>query len=325
MGGVNRIRAQPTSSCPSVSQPYYAATWAETGKIHIWDVRPLIESLEAPGYSYDKSFFSKPISTINSHGQAEGFAMDWAASGSSSLRLLTGDIHSKIYLTTTTPSGFNPLPQPFISHTSSIEDIQWSPSEPTVFASCSADRSIQIWDVRTKGRKGLVGINPAHESDVNVITWNKLTPYLLNSGGDEGGIKTWDLRNIKKDRYSFCSFGLGIFIMKFSSSLTPTPVASFSWHKGPITSIEWHPSEDSIFAAAGADDQITLWDLAVEQDDEETGTNETMGGEDEVPPQLLFVHQGQKEIKELHWHFQIPGMVISTASDGFNVFKTISV
>jgi ribosome assembly protein RRB1 len=199
MGGVNRVRAQPTSSYPALSQPYYVATWAETGNVHIWDVRPLIESLDAPGYSYDKSRFSNPFYTVNSHGRAEGFAMDWAASGPTSLRLLTGDIHSKIYLTTTTPSGFNPLSQPFISHTSSVEDIQWSPSEPTVFASCSADRSIRIWDVRTKGRKSAAAIDPAHESDVNVISWNKLTSYLLISGGDEGGIKAWDLRNIKKD------------------------------------------------------------------------------------------------------------------------------
>ena len=124
--------------------------------------------------------------------------MDWAASGPSSLRLLTGDIHSKIYLTTSTPSGFNALTQPFTSHTSSIEDIQWSPTEPTVFASCSADRSIRIWDVRTKGRKSVAGIVTAHESDVNVISWNRLTTYLLVSGGDEGAIRTWDLRNIKK-------------------------------------------------------------------------------------------------------------------------------
>lgn len=199
MGGVNRVRAQPTSSYPSISQPYHVATWAETGKVHIWDVRPLIESLDVPGYSYDKNRFNNPVFTINSHGRAEGFAMDWAASGPSSLRLLTGDIHSKIYLTTTTTSGFNPLPQPFTSHSSSVEDIQWSPSEPTVFASCSADRSVRIWDVRTKGRKSAACVDPAHESDVNVVSWNKLTSYLLISGGDEGGIKTWDLRNIKKD------------------------------------------------------------------------------------------------------------------------------
>jgi ribosome assembly protein RRB1 len=106
---------------------------------------------------------------------------------------------------------------------------------------------------------------------------------------------------------------------------TSVPVASFKWHHAPITSIEWHPTEDSIFAASGADDQVTLWDLAVEQDDEESGMNEIADGDREVPPQLLFVHQGQKDVKEVHWHPQIPGTVISTALDGFNIFKTISV
>ncbi|KAF9015584.1 glutamate-rich WD repeat containing 1 [Cyathus striatus] len=312
LGGVNRIRAQPlpsSSPLPPVSQPYHVATWAETGKVHIWNVRPLIESLDVPGYELDKSRAHTPVFTVHSHGRAEGFAMDWAASGTSSLRLLTGDVHSKIYLTTSTPSGFNALSQPFVTHTSSVEDIQWSPSEATVFASCSADQSIQVWDVRSNGRRGVAGIATAHESDVNVISWNKASTYLLLSGGDEGGIKVWDLRNIKK---------------RGSVDADPSPVVSFTWHKAPITSIEWHPTEDSIFAASGADDQVTLWDLAVEADEEETGMDDTPDGHG-VPPQLLFVHQGQKDVKEVHWHPQIPGTVISTAADGFNIFKTISV
>jgi ribosome assembly protein RRB1 len=100
----------------------------------------------------------------------------------------------------------------------------------------------------------------------------------------------------------------------------PTPVAAFDWHRAPITSVEWHPTEDSIFAAAGADDQVTLWDLAVELDDEAAGHDAS----EPVPPQLLFVHQGQRDVKEVHWHPQMPGTVISTALDGFNIFKTIS-
>ena len=164
--------------------------------MHIWDIRPLIEALDVPGYRPDRS--QVPVYTIESHGRAEGFAMDWAASGTNSLRLLTGDIHSKIYLTTSTPTGFNALSQPFLSHTSSVEDLQWSPTEPTVFGSCSADQSIHIWDVRSKGRKSVAGIDSAHESDVNVISWNKSTSYLMVSGGDEGGLKVWDLRNVKK-------------------------------------------------------------------------------------------------------------------------------
>jgi len=152
----------------------------------------------------------------------------------------------------------------------------------------------------------------AHDSDVNVISWNRSTTYLLLSGGDEGGIKVWDLRNVKKKNSSI-------------SDIDPSPVAAYDWHKAPITSVEWHPTEDSIFAASGADNQVTLWDLAVEQDDDETGIVIGEPAERDVPPQLLFVHQGQSDVKEVHWHPQMPGTIISTASDGFNIFKTISV
>lgn len=110
-----------------------------------------------------------------------------------------------------------------------------------------------------------------------------------------------------------------------STGSDPTPVASFNWHQAPVTSIEWHPTEDSLFAASGADDQVTLWDLAVEQDDDEMTDGAGGPSEQDVPPQLLFVHQGQKDVKEVHWHPQIPGALISTALDGFNIFKTISV
>lgn len=214
MGGVNRVRAQPlpaSSPLPPVSQPYYTATWSETGKVHIWDIRPLIESLDVPGYALPKSRTSAPAYTVGSHGRAEGFAMDWASSGganASSLRLLTGDIHSKIYLTATAQSGFTTLSQPFASHTSSVEDLQWSPSEPTVFASCSADQSVRVWDVRIKNRQSVAAIMAAHSSDVNVISWNKATSYLLLSGGDEGGIKVWDLRNVKATGYAPLPFSL---------------------------------------------------------------------------------------------------------------------
>lgn len=69
---------------------------------------------------------------------------------------------------------------------------------------------------------------------------------------------------------------------------------------------------------SGDDHQLTLWDMSVEE--EASGAAEEAQGPP-VPPQLLFVHQGQTNIKELHFHPQAPGVVMSTALDGFNIFK----
>ncbi|KAG8709676.1 ribosome biosynthesis protein rrb1 [Ceratobasidium sp. 394] len=310
-GGVNRVRAQPFSSLPSATTPYHVATWSETGKVHIWDVRPLIENLDVPGYNLSKLQTSKPVYTVNQHGRTEGFGLDWGAP-TAGPRLLSGDLDGRIFLTTANQSCFTTAAAPFTGHTQPVEDIQWSPSETTVFASCSSDKSVRVWDVRAKGRKSAAQIARAHDSDVNVMSWNRGTSYLLVTGGDEGGIKVWDLRNLKS-----------------ATAAPPSPVALFTWHNAPITSIEWHPTEDSVFAASGSDDQVTLWDLSVEQDEDEVGTKEihTANGQKlkDVPSQLLFVHQGQSDVKEIHWHPQIPGCVVSTAYSGFNVFKTISV
>jgi ribosome assembly protein RRB1 len=46
-----------------------------------------------------------------------------------------------------------------------------------------------------------------------------------------------------------------------------------------------------------------------------------MDNVEDFPDQMLFLHQGQKDVKDVQWHPQIPGMVITTAGDGFNLFK----
>lgn len=46
-------------------------------------------------------------------------------------------------------------------------------------------------------------------------------------------------------------------------------VATLKHHSAAITTVEWQPCESSVFAAGGEDDQISLWDLAVERDEME--------------------------------------------------------
>eukprot|EP01040_Poterioochromonas_malhamensis_P005971 gene5971-6418_t len=136
--------------------------------------------------------------------------------------------------------------------------------------------------------------------DVNVISWNHNVGFLLASGSDDGSFKVWDLRSIKK---------------------SPTPLANFTFHKGPITSIEWASHDESMIAVSSADNQISIWDLSVEADDETHGQSTSDPSFEDYPPQLLFLHLGQMNVKELHFHPQIPGTLISTAEDSFNIFK----
>ncbi|RHZ87478.1 hypothetical protein Glove_34g64 [Diversispora epigaea] len=294
-GGVNRVRVMPQRDC------HIAASWADTGKVHIWNLDPLMKALDTSGFLISQKAL-KPLYTIESHS-TEGFAMDW--SGTVPGRLLTGDMHTNIYLTTKSQSTFKADREPFVGHTSSVEDLQWSPIETNVFASASADQTIRIWDIRGKKKHALC--IKAHENDVNVISWNRKMDYLLASGSDDGVISIWDLRTFVNNHE------------------TPKPVANFKWHSAPITSIEWHPTEESVLGVSGSDDQISIWDLSVEHDTEEN--SHKIFGKDgtEVPSQLMFVHQGQNDIKEIHWHPQIPGCMISTAETGFNIFKTVSI
>ncbi|QCD83544.1 ribosome assembly protein RRB1 [Vigna unguiculata] len=196
---------------------------------------------------------------------------------------------------------------PFTGHSASVEDLQWSPTEPHVFASCSVDGNIAIWDIRL-GKSPAASFK-AHNADVNVISWNRLASCMLASGSDDGTISIRDLR-----------------LLKEGDSL----VAHFEYHKHPITSIEWSPHEASSLAVSSADNQLTIWDLSLEKDEEEEAefkakTREQVNAPEDLPPQLLFIHQGQKDLKELHWHAQIPGMIVSTAADGFNILMPSNI
>ena len=68
--------------------------------------------------------------------------------------------------------------------------------------------------------------------------------------------------------------------------------------------------------------QIAQWDLALERDAETEADDPAMK---DLPPQLLFIHQGLKDVKEIHWHRKVSGLMMATSHTGLDVFRTISV
>ena len=303
----NRIRAyqkqQLDSSKPRTT---LTATMAENGNVFLHDISAHLTSFDTPGTAIPAQA-AKPMHTITSHGREEGFAVDWSPVGSShpEPRLLTGDTSGRIFSHTIDASGrVTSDTRAFTGHESSVEELQWSTSEPHVFASASADGTCRIWDLRSKARKPALSVKVS-PTDVNVLSWSKQTSYLLASGADDGVWAVWDLRQWKPGASGSSQTKGGV--------LQSTPVASFNWHKEQITSVEWHPTDDSVVCVAAGDNTVTQWDVAVEHDDEESKYS---ADAKDVPPQLLFSHY-QEQVKECHWHPQQPGVVMATGGTGF--------
>ncbi len=315
----NRVRSfQPPSqtlSDPSRFPTTITATSVENAQVLIHDVTPHLQSLSTPGNMVQPAA-SKPLSTLRMH-KTEGYAVDWSPPSQNPLgRLLTGDCDGAIFSTQRTEGGgWVTDNRPFTGHDGSIEEIQWSPSEKNVFASASSDGSVKVWDVRSKSRKPAVDVKISNV-DVNVMSWSRSETYLLATGADDGEWAVWDLRQWKPQKG-----------MPIGGQLRPGPIADFKFHQKPITSIEWHPTDNSVVALACADNTATLWDLSVELDDEEYSKESGLGlgeGDEKVPPQLLFIHHAE-DGKEIHWHPQMPGSLMVTGNGGFGIFKTISV
>lgn len=296
-GGVNRLRVLPQS-------PGIMAVWGDTGQVKIFDVTSHLQAMavEAEPKNNPRPLQVSPL-MAHTHS-SEGYAMDWSRAKPG--RMATGDCRGKVHTWEPVEGGKWQISAAYKDHTASVEDLQWSPTEETVFASCSVDRSLRIWDTRDRTKAQLT-VPDAHATDVNVISWNSLVTYMLASGDDDGSLRIWDLRHFgASDGY----------------------VSSFNFHRGSVTSVEWSPYESSMLATAGDDNQLAVWDLALERDPEEEAAlapEDNAAAPEDLPAQLLFIHAGQSHLKELHWHGQIPGMIVSTAADGFNAFKPSNI
>ena len=315
-GGINRIRVMPQHS-------EVVATWSDTGTVNLYDVRGILDIFNRSAGGGDDGrgggkFRRDPFFVYQGHS-TEGYAMDWSRVKAG--QMATGDCDGNIHLwqmanggaggswnnssfavsSTYGPSGGN-IDQP------SVEDIQWSPTEATVFATAECGGYVKVYDVRCKDRAMISNKIHSNGADVNVLAWNGLVSNLLATGGDDGVLTVWDLRNFQSS--------------PASGADTPSPLARFTAHRNPITSLEWHPTDESMIAVS--DEAGTyIYDLSIEEDEpnEDSGAGGGAGGEGgEIPPQLLFVHCGSESVKEVHWHPQVASMVMTTALTGLSMF-----
>lgn len=294
-GGVNRLRAMPQSSD-------VVATWSDAGTVNVYNIahlRARFASSEGRGVPTSSSTqgSNKPVFSYSGHGD-EGFALDWSLVNRG--HLATGDNHGAIHLWKPRNDGSYEVAPSYESSggNTSVEEIQWSPSESTVFCAAESGGYLSIYDTRAPNRSMLRHLCHNSKADVNVASWNRHVSNLLATGGDDGTLSVWDLRQFSP-----------------KADKPAPPLARFSCHKTPITSVEWHPTDESMLATSDTVGAY-IYDLSVEEDTSAPSSTVVA----DIPPQLLFCHSGSQDFKELHWHPQISSCVMTTAYSGFSVF-----
>ncbi|GKY97180.1 hypothetical protein MPSEU_000676400 [Mayamaea pseudoterrestris] len=291
-GGVNRVRCMP-------QRTEIVATWSDQGTVNLFNVSSILQRFSTSEGKTTKmnDIPKKPFFSYKGHS-TEGYALDWSLQKQG--LLASGDCSGSIHLWNPREEGSYAVSSFYESSNTtdrlvdvnpSVEDLQWSPTEATVFGAAECGGYIRIFDTRAPHKAMLGHKIHANGADVNVLSWNRLVSNLLATGGDDGTLSVWDLRHFSKE--------------------SPDPLARFTVHKTPITSVEWHPTDESMLAASD-DSGAYVYDLSVEED----ATTKDL----EIPPQLLFVHCGSEQFKEVHWHPQISSCLMATALSGYSVF-----
>ena len=300
-GNINRVKSMKNSSI--------CALWNDSPSVDIIDCEELFNNIEYKeeirveegnnnknkNKKIKKDIKYKKIFKKSLPQKNEGFAIDW--NNITPFVLASGGYDKKVSIFKPKDENVSDIilfGDYLTGHSDSVEDIQWSPNQENVLASCGIDKSIRFWDIRENSKNPPKIIKNAHSSDVNVISWNTVRNHLFASGGDDNTFKVWDLRYFDEP-----------------------PITEIKWHTGPINSIMWDPFDESQLAVCSEDNRLSVWDFSVEPDEKKLFDNFNH----EIPQQLVFLHQGQINLKDVKFHPLFKNMLISSAENGLNLFR----
>lgn len=299
-GNINRVKSMRNSSI--------CALWNDSPSVDIIDCEELFKNIEYKeeirveedsnnnkSKKIKKDLKYKKIFKKSLPQKYEGFAIDW--NNINPFVLASGGYDKKVSIFKPKDENVSDIilcGDYLTGHSDSVEDIQWSPNEENVLASCGIDKSIRFWDIRENTKNSPKIIKDAHNSDVNVISWNVIRNHLIASGGDDNTFKVWDLRYFNDP-----------------------PITEIKWHTGPINALMWDPFDESQLAVCSEDNRLSIWDFSVEPDEKKLFDNFN----NEIPQQLVFLHQGQINVKDVKFHPIFKNMLISSAENGLNLFR----
>ena len=116
----------------------------------------------------------------------------------------------------------------YSGHSERVSSLSWSPDGKYI-ASCSSDKTLQIWDTLT-GRRSFVHSN--RSAAMNTVAWSP-NNRAIAFGSNDKAVQIWDVQNRK-------------------------PMTTYQGHTNYITSVAWSP-DGSRIASTGVDRTIQVW------------------------------------------------------------------
>ncbi|TYZ63145.1 hypothetical protein PybrP1_008228 [[Pythium] brassicae (nom. inval.)] len=136
-----------------------------------------------------------------------------------------------------------PQQQPLLAtlraHTRPVSDVAWSPADPWVLATCSADTKTHLWDIRTPPTPVLTLC--AFSSSATQVAWSRVDGASLATAHD-GDVRVWDTRA--------------------SGGASKGPAVTITAHMQKIYGLDWHPTRADELVTCSEDKTVKFWDVA---------------------------------------------------------------
>ena len=144
------------------------------------------------------------------------------------------------------------------SHSSAvIHKVKWSPHEPGLFVSCSADGTVSARSTNSHS-----GSNPlfsflAHPHEIMALDWLKYANRQIVTGGADGSLRIWDLRFIKTSPLHHHHPSSN----NNNNNSTPLPLATLKGHAYAVRSVACSPHSPDHLISTSYDMTWRLWNL----------------------------------------------------------------
>lgn len=172
---------------------------------------------------------NKQVSLRAGSHQDSVMSLDWNSSHRNMLASGSADSTVKVWDITTQACLYT-----MSHHSNKVQSVRWNPAETTVLASASFDRTIVVLD----GRQPDAFSKFALSAEVESITWAPHNPSTIVAAAEDGMVAGYDVR------------------MNGSAALF-----SFQAHAGAVSAVSFSAQIPGLFATAGVDKTVKIWDL----------------------------------------------------------------